>query len=416
MTDHKDLAAMSWQKNMKLMISSLMTFSDRLEDIALSLALPIFTVFTNLSPSIFPALVSLRVRTLDSVSLGTSQGSQLFAPLLSRMPFLRKLEVSSFFVRDKKFYQSLPCNWGNITNLVIDDPLALAEVVETLAQTPLMESISLRIIMRDEIMAKTLIHLDNLTEMRLSFIPGRMGLHEADHVFVANFFQTQMSTLVDCIRCPALRLFSFTADWPSLVVSEWPFTGMPMNTLETLNLDMPLMPAALSHCLSQTPNLVNFQLKARWPKFALQDSHFSSLTPSPDNPSPMCPHLINIRILSHMSSQTFIFGHPELKSDWDSIIPFTNTALVTFLQSRSHTLKSCEVLYHAISTNPLPPFSEAELNTLQHLQRGGMELRLHYQKAQPMSKPFGIAYNDSPFTGMRDHRLLEPEIGTVGIL
>lgn len=424
MTDRKDLAAIS-QENMERMISeSLMPFSDRFRDIDLSLTLPIFATFNKLSPSTFPTLESLRVNAAGPI--GNGQGSQSFGPLLSRMPCLKVLEVNRFLVNDKD-YHSLPVyNWGNLTNLTIDDPLTIVEIVATLSQTPLMQSVFFHIFIGpiDSTTARTTlpvapIHLDNLTEMRLVCIPGPVtALHAAHPEYIAHFFQNKMSLFTECIQCPALRKFGCSTDWPVLVVPKWPFTGLPMHGLETLDLDIPLMPDALTECLLQTPNLVNFQFKTHWHKlFPLQDSHLYGLvlspvslaisTPSSSSPSTLGPwwsHLQNIRILSHVS----IYPVPRFYSGSESMIPFTSAALTNLLQSRSQTqtvsrLKSCEVLYHASADIS---FSEAELNTLQHLKHGGMKLRMHYQRAKsppPRSNlPQSVVYNDSPYIGMHE--------------
>lgn len=380
------------QENMKSMIHSLMSFSDRFRDIFLSLSSTNFSTFDELSPSLFPALVSLRVRNVDGpVRIEFGQGASQtippaqFAPLLPRMPFLRKLEVNQFTVNDKN-YHTLPCNWRNITNLVIDDSLTSAEVVAILSETPRIQSISLRVSMGNNL-ASTAVHLNDLTEMQLSVFPGRAIPTEA--AAVAEFFETQIPFLVDCIQCPSLRLLNFTCEWPTLIISKWPFTGLS-HTLETLKLNVPLTPTALMDCLSQTPDLINFEFKTRWPKFPLQDSHLSSLTVSPENPIPLWPRIQSIRILSHMPVLDLIH-FPGLRII-DSFTPFTSAALTTFVESRSQTLKSCDVFYHS---EPQPSFSEAELNTLRNLNRDGLRVRLHYQAKAPH-----IGQLDSPDIGL----------------
>ncbi|KAE9397875.1 hypothetical protein BT96DRAFT_1020534 [Gymnopus androsaceus JB14] len=369
------------ETNMELMIRSLMLFSDRFRDVFLSLTSTSFTSFNKLSPSLFPSLISLRVRDEDS-QFGTmwSSDDPAFSPLLSRMPLLKSLEIDEVLVPDKNFHL-LPCNWRNITNIAIKDSLTPVKVIAILTETPWIQSISFLIALGDD-MASTVVHLKDLVEMRLSVFQNQPVEDDA----LDGFFQTQVTSLTNCIQCSALRVLDFSSDWPTMAISKWPFSRLPLHSLEILNLAMPLTPNALTECLSQTPNLINFEFKtAMWPKFPLRDSHLSSLTFSPNNPNPMWPRLQNIRVLDQIYA---------LEQSISSSATTSAKSLTNFLESRYQKtpLKSCDMLYQA---KPDPYFSEAELSILQNLKQNGLKLRLHVQ-AKP---PYGFT-PDSPDTGI----------------
>lgn len=392
------------QKNMESMIRSLMSFSGRFRRIFWSLSAKDFTTLDKLSPSLFPALIAFRVRDADIppgvVNMripGVSQdmpGSQ-FAPLLSRMPVLRLLNINMFYVRGKD-YHSLPCNWKNLTNLAIDDILPPGQVIAILGETPKMQSISFLVQLTVDDIPSTVVHLDDLSEMRLSVFPIRLPM-TPDTTIIAEIFGNRVNSLINCIRCPALRLLSFTSEWgPNLIVSTWPFTGFPMHALETLHLTLPIAPGAITECLSQTPNLTTFQFTSLWPRFPLEDPHLSSLTLSPDNPVPMWPRLQNIQVLSH-SRPAFSLLHLG-----STPVPFSSAALTTFLRSRSQSLKSCTVFYH---TKPEPSFSEVELDTLRNLKRDGLKLRIQY-KVQSLN------YHDAADEGLRRRMGSPPSVAS----
>ncbi|KAE9397881.1 hypothetical protein BT96DRAFT_921201 [Gymnopus androsaceus JB14] len=385
------------QRRIESMFRSLMSFSDRFRDIFLSLSSSSFSIFDKLSPAVFPALATLRVRDIDvsgrydkayNQPSGVAAGDvAAFAPLLSRMPFLKKLEVNLIFVRDQN-YSSLPCNWRNLTNLVISDFLPSVGVVAILAETPQIQSISFSISFGDDDanLDSAVVHLNDLTEMRLQV---EHSTHYMEKEVLDRFFQTHVTSLIKHIQCPSLRLLSFTADWAYITVSKWPFTGLPLHNLEILHLSMPLNPDALTECLSQTPNLARFQLKTRSPEFPLHDSHLHSLTLSPNNPDPSWPRLQTILIFAHPRERDLAYG---------LVLSFTTTAVTTFLQSRYQTtpLKSCDLMFNA---KPEPFFSDAELDTLRNLKRNEMKIRLvHYHVQLPPHS--SRTYHDPPDAGI----------------
>lgn len=235
------------KKQMELLIRSLMSFSNRFRDLFLSLSFSNFTIFDNLSPPLFSSLVSLRVRNPLRGLLPES--------IFPRMPLLRRLEFDEFSVADQN-YRSLPCNWGNLTNLAIKYPLTPAQAIAILSETPQMQVLSLLISCGVDD-ASAVVHLNNLSEMRLTVFANELG-----ETF--NRFQTGMASFIHCIKCPALQLlhFSYRQDCPMIAISSWPF---PLHTLETLHLSIPLTPHALMECISLTPNLTTFRFSSRRP-------------------------------------------------------------------------------------------------------------------------------------------------------
>ncbi|KAE9409461.1 hypothetical protein BT96DRAFT_525441 [Gymnopus androsaceus JB14] len=289
------------------------------------------------------------------------------------MPVLETLDIN-FFVKKNSYY-ALPCNWGRLTTLQVER-IHLTEVMKILVNTPRMQSIKFNVYLSNNFSLDNIptlpVHLHNLNEMRLT-LPG-IGYSAAEIETLTSMFNR--------IQCPALRLLSFTCQFSSL-----PFVGQSLHALETLQLDMPVTSELLTDCISWTPSLTTFQLSARFMSncdgsgafsHPLEDSHLFTLTPSATNSTPSWPQLENIRIFSQYSSP-----FPTAASS------LTSAALVGFLESRSLTLKSCDLLL----LHP-PSLSEVELDTLRNLKKDGMKLRVRWAKPPPESGP------DLPDTGL----------------
>ncbi|KAJ3782345.1 hypothetical protein GGU10DRAFT_81937, partial [Lentinula aff. detonsa] len=149
------------------LIRSLMQFSDRMQDVYLSLSSSSFPIFENLSPS-FPILTSLHVHD-KGFQTHEMNGirSVGFASLLHRMPALEKLELIGLQTRFGINYRSLPCNWRLLTELVIRPlPLDLPQVMSILSETPRMQSVSVCISLDTSTASHYLVHLSNLHKMR----------------------------------------------------------------------------------------------------------------------------------------------------------------------------------------------------------------------------------------------------------
>ncbi|KAJ3744903.1 hypothetical protein DFH05DRAFT_1491358 [Lentinula detonsa] len=375
------------------LIRSLMHFSDRMQDVYLSLSSSSFPIFDNLSPS-FPILTSLHVRDkrLRKHDLNGT-GSVGFGPLLHRMPALEKLELNGFNTRIGNNYRSLPCNWKLLTELVIHPPsLDLPQVIAILSETPRMQSVSVNITVDTSTANYHPVYLSNLHKMRLVFIStGTWALqNENDHL------ETCITCLLKCIQCPALLALSLRhhcRPGTAVSVSQRPFLGLFLHNLETLELEMGMTPEALSVLFSISPNLITFILKdvrgfaaqnALFPEL-LTDSHLSSLTYSPANPSPSWSHL--------QSMQIYLIPHPSFRIPSDP--PITSATLIAFLKSRSQaSLKSCIILFrHKVL------FSEAELKTLRSLKERGLKLDMQWMKqVEGPSEP------DLPDTGLERHQ------------
>ncbi|KAJ3782428.1 hypothetical protein GGU10DRAFT_436633 [Lentinula aff. detonsa] len=368
------------------LIRSLMHFSDRMQDVYLSLSSSSFPIFDNLSPS-FPILTSLHVRDkrLRKHDLNGT-GSVGFGPLLHRMPALEKLELNGFNTRIGNNYRSLPCNWKLLTELVIQPlPLDLPQVIAILSETPRMQSVSVGISLNTSPANLHIVHLSNLHKMRLAFIPIRTGAVQDGNL------EACITCLLKCIQCPALLALSLRDHGPGTAVSQRPFLELFLHNLETLELEIGVTPEALSVLFSISPNLITFILKdvrgfvAHDAPELLRDSHLSSLTYSPSNLSPSWPHL--------QSMQIYLIRHPSVLIPSDP--PITSATLTAFLKSRSQaSLKSCIILFrHKVL------FSEAELKTLRSLKERGLKLDMQWMKqAEGPSEP------DLPDTGLEWHQ------------
>jgi len=196
-----------------------------------------------------------------------------------------------------------------------------------------------------------------LRDIHLCFQPARLD----------NDFQGEIVCFFNSLRGSALQSLSFFCSGlrSFFRISKWPFTGLSLDALETLRLDMPMTPGVLTECLSRTPSLTTFQyidhLEGDSAGGALQDLHLSSLTSFPNQPSLMWPLIQNIHIIGIKS--------PSATESGGSI---TGKALVAFLASRSQTtLKSCNLLF-----DQHPSFSREELSALRQFKSNGLKLHI----------------------------------------
>ncbi|KAJ4471457.1 hypothetical protein J3R30DRAFT_1081246 [Lentinula aciculospora] len=302
--------------------------------------------------------------------------SSNFSSLLSRMPRLQRLQIHK--------------------STILSDKYNPDQVIAILSSTPKIQSITLSIGLSTPHIFHDLhiIHLPNLTSMKLTFLrlftQESMTMHRPD---VVSAFETEITSIFDCIQCNALHSLTFLCH--HILLSRLPFIGLPLHVLETLELTMPMTPEMMAQCISKTPNLVSFQLTdlddvstgTQLHADPLQDSYLFNLTPSPTILPTLLwwPNLQSIRILSRLMS-------PYAYRDASAFSPAT---LTQFLKSRSENnprLKCCDILFRQ-----RPSFSEAELETLQGLKKhAGLKLRLNGARC-PSVWEFGP---DSPETGL----------------
>ncbi|KIK66066.1 hypothetical protein GYMLUDRAFT_38542 [Collybiopsis luxurians FD-317 M1] len=399
-SERTDLA----QNNMESMIRTLLRFSSRFGQLFLSLSSSNFSTFSDLAPSNFPALTSLQLHVTD-YHIGSHTPAQLqleermdFPPLLAGMPLLKALRVDQFFGKDYD-YTSLPCNWENLTTVVIKDFLTPQQILAILVEAPQLQSVSLAISFADfEPISHPLVHLPHLSELRLS--AGYGQANGAGLIWTASLadfrrIEEGVKFVLGCFQfSAALKLFSFASTHISvrdMIYIEWPFAGIPLHNLETLELAIPLESQALqgfSELLSQSHNLVTLRYNAVNLAGQLQDMHLLGLTPSSDNPDPWCPKLQKIQILNGYAHYLPYSSTAEYTEPFNAC---TGTAVTTFIQRRfDMSLKSCSMLFPKKLT-----FAEAELETLRSLQKQGHELQVSYAKSGYREE------RDLPDTGLR---------------
>ncbi|KAJ3828648.1 hypothetical protein F5880DRAFT_1698413 [Lentinula raphanica] len=380
--------------NAKLLISTITSYGHRFGDLFLSLPPSYLRLFDELSGHrSFSMLQHFRVRDAD-VHNGISpiwnheeeNDNVSFAPLLARTAALKRLEVSNIYVRAGG-YLDLPINWSILTDLKLQSSISVglytSEALRILQRTPNLQHLQIYFMLSfDQHLDSTpigRIDLPHLKSMRLEFWPNPVGFGESDP-------RAQVSSIFDSLSTPSLKLLAVTGAWNGdgfiNMKSIHEGSGIPFHQLETLELAFQTTPEELTDCLSSAPELVSFQYKEMRTPPSFCDSHLSALTPSQENPTPLCPRLTTIRIIfgMHMLGET---------------ATVTSSNILSFVRSRANTaLKRFDMFFGTQD----PFFTEDDLDALRKLKEAGLNIRLH-------SADYPVAKLDSPFCGL----LSEPE-------
>ncbi|KAJ3852399.1 hypothetical protein EV368DRAFT_82559 [Lentinula lateritia] len=404
--------AMDFPARLKLLIRTLVPFGHRFGDLFLSLPSRDPRAFDDLAMCKFPILQSFRVRDANvfcgsfyppgpwnDVSNSEDASGVSFAPLLTQMPALKRLEVAQISVGDGG-HLTLPLDWGLLTDLSlqIGDSMTdqcygvrVTEAFDILRKTYNLQNLQICIVLMpgDPFNSTSLgmIHLPHLGSIRIKFIPSQLD----DHSIPA-----QVSSVFRYISPPSLKLLSVACYHDIPMGSA--LSGIPFHTLENLEIAMTMTSEALSGWLSCVPELTSFKFEDLGCSAGTEslfsfsntfrDSHLFALTPSHDNPSPLCPNLTTFRMINNLSCTA---TRTETR--------ISSSALLGFVQARAPTLKNFDLFFDQDQC-----FAENDLTELRKLKRNGLQMRLHYAKC-PLHEE-----EDLPLDGLHPRPNPQPPI------
>ncbi|KAJ3889603.1 hypothetical protein GG344DRAFT_78661 [Lentinula edodes] len=378
---------MDFSDRLKLLIRTLVPFGYRFGNLFLSLPSTELGAFNDLSMCQFPILQSFRVRDAYYAFYGFSHapgswndGSHSarvpFAPLLTQMPALKRLEVAEIARDGGHLMITLPLNWGILTDLNLRGGFSIGvtgvsvtEAFNILRKTPNLQNLQIDIaLLSDHPFDSTslgMIHLPHLGSIRYGFQDDDPTDNPAVNQAVDPRISAQLFAVFQYISPPSLKLLSVA--WHCHLPMNSALSGIPFHTLETLEIAMSMTSEALTGWLSCVPELTSFKFEdlgcpARTGGLfaltgAFRDSHLFALTPSHDNPSPLCPKLTTFRMINHLPIETRI----------------SSSALLGFVQARAPTLKTFDLFFERNQS-----FAENDLIELRKLKKNGFQMRLHY--------------------------------------
>ncbi|KAJ3828651.1 hypothetical protein EV361DRAFT_387764 [Lentinula raphanica] len=372
--------------NAKLLIGTIASFCDRFGDLFLSLPPLYLKMFDELSGSSFPVLQHFRVRDAD-VHNGTpslwgyeeENDDVWFAPLLARTAVLKSLRVSDIHF-PAGGYLDLPINWGNLTNLNLQSSanqgLYTSDALTMIQRSPNLQHLHICFLLSLDHHPNSTpigrIVLPHLRTMRFHFSPSRVSFEENDT------FRSQVSSIFGSLSTPSLKLLSLSGwngDRSINMKSIHDESEIPFHQLETLELALEMTPKELTECLSSMPELISFHFKDMRVPPSFSDHHLSALTPSHDNPTPLCPKLTAIRIILSM----------HMLEEVNSV---TSSTILEFARSRAQTLKTFDMYFDQDQS-----FAEDDLIALRKLKENGLNMRLHYAN-------YPVPQQDSPSYGL----------------
>ncbi|KAJ3804735.1 hypothetical protein F5876DRAFT_82673 [Lentinula aff. lateritia] len=376
---------MDFSDRLKLLIRTLVPFGHRFGNLFLSLPSTERGAFNDLSMCQFPILQSFRVRDANifcgsfyapgpwNDGSSSENASRVpFAPLLTQMQALKRLEVAEISVRDGS-HLTLPINWGLLTDLNLQSGdsttnqchgVRVTEAFDILRKTSNLQNLQICIaLMPDHPFDSTslgMVHLPHLGSIRFKFMPCQLD----DHTIPA-----QVCSVFQYISPPSLKLLSVV--WDHCFPMGSALSGIPFHTLETLEIAMGMTSEALTGWLSCVPELTSFKFNDLGCSAGTEslfpftntfcDSHLFALTPSQDNPSPLCPKLTTFRMINHLHLPTET--------------SISSSALLGFVQARAPTLKTFDLFFDRDQS-----FAENDLIELRKLKKNGLQMRLHNAK------------------------------------
>jgi hypothetical protein len=201
----------------------------------------------------------------------------------------------------------------------------------------------------------------------------------------------QISAVLSLLDSSSLKSLFVMYDAIIFPAPQSPFHGMSLNNLQTLGLQFPLTPEALTDCLLSVPNITSLylvdlgnwdELHHRYTKTTLQDTHLSRLSLPAGNPSSLCPKLQHIRIVDNTDVSRSL-------GDYES---WSGIALADFLEARvrSKALDSFDLFSYSSMRSSL----EAQLGRFVRLKEE-CGLELHLRQAHKSSQSV-----DLPTTGL----------------
>ncbi|KAF5384588.1 hypothetical protein D9757_007476 [Collybiopsis confluens] len=390
------------------LMKSFLSFRDRLQNIHLALNKTDLIAFHGLlaSPdSSFPSLRSFKLEDykvgtgiLRGVQMGLNEDvEQRMRALLSQMPALQSLEIRKLKSRSDIQFRILHSRWDTLTNLSISTSLTPTDLFGIITKTRALQTLKVGIIVSAlehpfDVSALTPATLLNLVSLQLNIqvnVPRNTNASSLSREEADGERNRQLAcsmAITSRIVCPGLKRLH--TSWPNIItpVAQIPILNFPMHALETLGLDILMTPEALVDCLSLVPNLTSLHFVDVGNVFrnqgtsTLQDAHLRALTPSADNPFPLCPHLRHLFLIDHSSASVF-------SRSWSTHL------LAEFITTRAkaNMLSSCDLFF-------LNPFSlsDEELHTLRAAkQEARLKLRLHDQGQVTRQK-----LEDGPMDGL----------------
>ncbi|KAF5384591.1 hypothetical protein D9757_007473 [Collybiopsis confluens] len=257
--------------------------------------------------------------------------------------------------------------WNLLTDLSLTAFLAPADLFSIITKSRALQTLTVGMVINYagdfNTSALTPTTLLDLVSLQLAIQVSHTGPLPFDNEELAHEQNRQtagVSDITSRIICPGLKILHFS----------WLTVLAPISqALETLGLDISLKPEALTECLSLVPNLISFDfvdvgMHQDLGTSILQDAHLAALTPSADNPSPLCPQLLRLRMIDHTIE-------PGTLHSWSTHV------LVEFITARAKAgiLDYCDLFFLANSFS----LSDEEARRLHAVKEDGkIELRLHH--------------------------------------
>ncbi|KIK62068.1 hypothetical protein GYMLUDRAFT_58600 [Collybiopsis luxurians FD-317 M1] len=380
------------------MMKSLLRFHDRIRRMYLALDRPDMMEFCELLPvdSSFPQLASLKIQDRPDPlfwRLELIERVPDIGTLLSRMPLLRSFEIGPLTGQSDLQYRALPCRWEILTNISIQDFLTPTDLLGILAQSRALKTVESSLSISgpsfpSESSFPTAV-LVNLTTLRLkislNLYHGPFGIGREETERRHSQCLVHISAIISRIICSSLKSLhvSIYSARPAIASSQLPIRSLPLHELEILGLEMPMTPQAFTECLELVPNLISFDFVNAGD--TLEDFHLVTLTPSSNNPLPLCPQLRHFRMM-------------DRRTDAGSSHHWSIQNLTEFIAGRhkDKMLDSCDLFFPES-----PSFTEEQIQLLRKLKEDGLKLRVHHYRA---SQPEIITgYIDEPTSGLINH-------------
>ncbi|KAF5384664.1 hypothetical protein D9757_007487 [Collybiopsis confluens] len=403
------------------LMNTLLSFRDRIQHIHFALNSTDLIAFRELLVSSGSSLTSLLSFKLDdfraqgiissSAQLGlTAINYEPLRTLLSLMPALQNLDIRKIQGRGDSHFHTFHNRWDMLTDLSILQPLVPADLFTILTKSRALKTLAAVITVSGAFdpTALTQVTLMNLTSLRLG-IQVYLNLGHGLYTLTREEVDVEQDRQIACISaitsritCPQLKALYLSWDGLFAPLSRAPIIHFPVQALETLGLEIPMTSEAFTECLSLVPALVSLDFVDAGDMFrgegasTLRDQHFSILTPSADDPIPVCPQLRHLRIINHAANSRY------LSAGWSP------RALVQFITARAmvNTLDCCDLF----STSPLL-LSDEESRSLRAVKEDGKcKLRLHE------NKPLQTQYVDEPMSGLVNqtrHRRLRRKLADI---
>ncbi|KAF5384662.1 hypothetical protein D9757_007488 [Collybiopsis confluens] len=395
---------------------SLLSFRYKIQHIHIALNSPDIIALNELlvsSGSLFPSLLSF---TLDDFNVGlygqtglNQLTTKVLPSLLSQMPALQSLDIRKLKIQSNIHLDTLHSRWDTLTNLSISASLSPADLFRIITKSCALQTLKVSVLVFEDrldvsALTATLLDLVSLElNIRVNLSSVQPNSTSRDGEDDRRNRQLACTTAITSrIICP--RLKQLYTSWSNILspVSQVPILDFPLHALESLGVDIPMTPEALMECLELAPNLISLYFVdagnayyGRGPS-TLQDTHLMALTPSADNPSPLCPQLRHLQIVDRSTGSASV---RTVENDSSTLIGLRSSwsthLLADFITARAKVkmLDSCELFF-------LHPFSllDGEFHCLRAVkQEGKVKLRIH--DTIVTQKPL----KDGPMDGLSCH-------------